>query len=1222
MIRMKQRIVFVTIALTLLMSTVILALTQPVLVVKTSLVKKGSSYLALLSSPDLEEIRLTDDMFQISFPRVCEMTEMIGFTHHTAAMKAEIYLIRPNQNTPEKVKDGAVLEGFSPDGKYLLYSNASASPSLWAMDIQTRQETRLTSGLAVSSAVWSPDGQWIAFSVLTSSGRNDLYLMKWSDRSIERLTQTAQIDEFYPVFTSESDYLAYMSNRTGEWILEYFNLETRVQYQTQIRGMYPLLSADDSETVVEENGRILLWKTSGKEFSILAEGQNAAWITQKAASRFLNAQGISETGTILAQATIGAQGGIVSAEGTVQVTIPSGVLEGPTNVTLKEAASIQPGMRTFDFELPGAPELFPDWVTLEYTVPPNADPKQVFAVEEITDGIWWVAPSEYDPKTRTLRTKTVHFSKKGFISEISSSDMRKIFSGSVGGFATAGTIIVLTGSTAITLPVLGAIAAGAVLFGATEIANPLMDRAYEIAYGLDHTVAIGNQFNVSWTGDAKNNSYLHTDRTMVCIDRQTKKILLWMDEPNITPQQRAAAMTALFPGSTVALLHLPKTIITLAAEAQEIKEYYAFNGYACPPSTDIWVHTSDACGYWDGTKLHVDSDYVQNNQADTKASRRVVIAHEYWHSVYQFNQYTPNFPWLDECLATTFESEALSDADVLYYHYGPSLLPLSERFYDMYPAEKLAQTLRTGFVLDGSEGFDAHRVKRGYHLWAWGKFLLHTQGHDAIRSMLKNTMDTGFLSTEFSLFCRSLLTKDLELEENALASIPKTPPLEYVTKTGWPFLKVSKFLDSGIVTVGNAGAAYASGVSIKPSPLSMTIRNIKAKAPAVESPLVVRRSAPDKNEDIIALHPTKMDAATARRSMDDVEIGTGWVVVPRDWVKSFGTNEIVIPVAFIHKAVKQTWKEYFGYGDNPMYCYFLLPPKDLQIIPAGAQLTLRWAEPEFGAGLSAERCLKGYRLFAQKGNHAPVSVQMEIKPTQTSLLLNSASFEGYDKIGIACEDLYAQSDGKTNLLSPVAWIDLKTGKGVWVLQSETYNYQLGREYFDAEIGSTNQGAYEDGCFAYRINMGAGQARTSVEITAKDTFCSFWSRKGEISKFLHTWTPLPKQLTPGQTVTVQLGTADDGCSGKYSPIFNAETRFQATGYDIYEVDAGGTFGKTSGSFTWVNRLQKQYEWVVPQPDALQLSAPESHPMTVVISFDNDCSGAVTGSYTYRYVFRAQ
>jgi len=1070
--------------------------------------------------------------------------------------------------------------------------------------------------------------------VLTSSGRNDLYLLKWSDRSTERLTQSTQIDEYYPVFSSDSGYLAYMSNRTGEWIVEYFNLETRVQYQTQIRGMYPLLSADDSETIVEENGKIVLWKTSGKESSALTAGKTPAWITQKAASRYVGAPSMTKTGTVLVQTTVGPQGGTVSAAGAVQLTIPSGILERPTTVTVSEAASIQPGMRTFDFEIPGSPEVFPNWVTIEYAIPSNADPKQVFAVEEVSEGIWWVAPSEYDPKTRTLRTKTVHFSKKGYLSEISSSDMRKIFSGAVGALATAGTIIVvgalatagtiivLTGSTVITLPVLGAVAAGAVLFGAEEIANPLMDRAYEIAYGLDHTVAFGNQFNISWTGDKKNRSYPNTGTVMVCIDRMSKKILLWMDDPRITSQQRAAALTSLFPGSTTALLYIPKTVIALAAEAQEVKEYYAFNGYGCPPATDIWVHTSDKCGYWDGTILHVNSDYAQDNLAETKASRRVVIAHEYWHNVYQFNQYRPNFPWLDECLATTFESEALSDADTLYYHYGPSLLPVSERFYDMYPVESLARTLRTGFVLDGTEGYDADRAKRGYHLWAWGKFLLHTQGHEAVRSLLKNTMDPVFLSTEFSLFCRSLLVKDLALEEDALTSVPKTPPLEYITKTGWPFLNVSKFLDAGIITLGNAGYAVASGVSIKPSPLSMTIRNIKLKAPDVACPLVLRRSTPDQNEDIIALHPARMDGATARRSMDDVEVGTGWVVIPDEWVKNFGKKDLEIPVAFAHRAVQQTWKEYFGYGDNPVYCYFLLPPKDLQIVPSANQFTLRWSEPGFGPGLSAERCLKSYRLFAQKGNQTPVSIQLEIKPTQTSLLLNSASFEGYDKIGIACEELYASDNQKKNILSPIAWIELKKGKGVWALESESYSYQLGREYFDAEIGSNNQGAYEDGCFAYRIHIGAGQARTSVEITAKDTFCSFWSRKGEISKFLHTWTPLPKQLTPGQTVTVQLGTADDGCSGKYSPSFNAETRFHATGYDTFEVDAGGFFGKTTGSMTWVNKLQKQFDWVVPQPDALQISSPDKHPMTVVISFDNDCSGAVTGSATYRYIFRAQ
>jgi len=1222
MIGMEKRIVLIALVATLCICTLSFALSQPLLVVKDSLTKAGNTYLALVLPGKSEEVRLTEDMFRISFPRVCERTGMIGFTHHTASMKAEIYLIPPGQTKPEKVKDGAILEGFSPDGKYLLYTNASAAPSLWAFDIDTGQETRLTSGLAVSSAAWSPDGQWIAFAVLTSTGRNDLYLMKWSDRSIERLTQTAQIDEYYPVFTSDSGYLAYMSNRTGEWILEYFNLETRVQYQTKIRGMYPLLSEDDSETVVEENGHIILWKTSGKESSTLTKGQTAAWITQKTASRFLGSPETTETGKVLAQATIGPQGGSVSAPGAVKLTIPSGVLDRQTPVTIREVASFQPGMRTFDFDFPGAPGVFSDWVTLVYDLPPNTDPERVCAVEEICEGIWCVVPSDYDAKTHTLRTTTAHFSKKGVISEISASDMRKIFSGAVGALGTAGTIIVITGSTAITLPVLGAVAAGAAIFGAAEVANPLVDKAYELAYGLNRTVVFGDNFNVSWTGDEHSQSYLQTEYLLVSIERASKKMRFWLDDPKITAQERADAFRALFPFSAVELYQIPKTVISLAAEIQEIKDYYAYNGYACPPSMDIWVHKSDVCGYWDGVKLHVDSDYLQNDNPDTKASRRVVIAHEFWHSVYQHNHYKSNFPWLDECLATTFESEALSDAELLYSQQDPSALPMSERFYDMYPADKLALTLRTGFVLDGTEGVDADRAKRGYHLWAWGKFLLHTQGHDTIRELLRNTIDPKLLTAEFSMFCRSLLIKELELEEDGLASIPKTPLLEYITKTGWPFLTVDKLLDTGIISLGNAGAAFTSGVALKPSPLSMTIRNIKGKAPDGEYPLILRRFKPDANEDIIALHPTKKDTESERRSLDDVEVGTGWVVIPPEWTIGLSKKDVEIPVAIVHRAVKQTWAEYFGYGDNPLYCYYLSPPIDLQIVPSGGQFTLRWSEPDFGPGLSAEHCLKGYRLFARKGNQTPVPIGMEIKPKQTSLTLNTASYQNYDKIGLACEDLYAADSQKKGLLSPIAWVDLKTGKGVWILESESYSYQLGRNLFDAETGSGREGAYEDGCFAYRISIGDGQARTSVQITAKDTFCSYWSRKGEISKFLHTWTPLPKQLVPGQKLTIQLGVSDDGCTGKYSPIFNAKTSFRAAGYDVYEVEAGGSFGSGIGTIPWVGRLQKQYEWVVPEPSALEISQPKANPMTISIYFENDAAGAVTGGVFYRYVFHPQ
>ena len=113
MIGMEKRIVLIALVATLCICTLSFALSQPLLVVKDSLTKAGNTYLALVLPGKSEEVRLTEDMFRISFPRVCERTGMIGFTHHTASMKAEIYLIPPGQTKPEKVKDVAILEEFS-----------------------------------------------------------------------------------------------------------------------------------------------------------------------------------------------------------------------------------------------------------------------------------------------------------------------------------------------------------------------------------------------------------------------------------------------------------------------------------------------------------------------------------------------------------------------------------------------------------------------------------------------------------------------------------------------------------------------------------------------------------------------------------------------------------------------------------------------------------------------------------------------------------------------------------------------------------------------------------------------------------------------------------------------------------------------------------------------------------------------------------------------------
>jgi len=260
-------------------------------------------YLALAGSGNNEDIRISDDMFSISFPKANENAGIIGFTSHTPQMKAEIFIIRGTGQKAEKILEGAVLEDFSPDGRFILYSYPSSSPSLWKMELSSKKTERLTSGLLVSSACWSNDGRSIAFTVLTSSGTNDLYTISLSDMKVKQLTKTPQIDEYYPVFTRDSRYLAYMSNRSGEWIVEYIDLETGKQFQTKIMGMYPQFSSDDSWTALEEKGYIVLTKTNGTERQILTEGSCPSWISSEQSKAFLPSEQHPASGKIIAAAT-------------------------------------------------------------------------------------------------------------------------------------------------------------------------------------------------------------------------------------------------------------------------------------------------------------------------------------------------------------------------------------------------------------------------------------------------------------------------------------------------------------------------------------------------------------------------------------------------------------------------------------------------------------------------------------------------------------------------------------------------------------------------------------------------------------------------------------------------------------------------------------------------------------------------------------------------------
>jgi dipeptidyl aminopeptidase/acylaminoacyl peptidase len=103
--------------------------------------------------------------------------------------------------------------------------NESSPPvHLWSMDLETRTESRLTSGTAysVSGVTLSKDSKWIGFhgipndrylrSVTDAPGYADLYLLEVASGNIERLTINKDIAESALSFSPDSSLIAYSAS--------------------------------------------------------------------------------------------------------------------------------------------------------------------------------------------------------------------------------------------------------------------------------------------------------------------------------------------------------------------------------------------------------------------------------------------------------------------------------------------------------------------------------------------------------------------------------------------------------------------------------------------------------------------------------------------------------------------------------------------------------------------------------------------------------------------------------------------------------------------------------------------------------------------------------------------------------------------------------------------------------------------------------------------------
>lgn len=250
--------------------------TGKILYVDTS--EPGKTYLATINPDGTGKVRLTPAYFNIVFPRSCETSGWIGFTNKTPDMKSEVYLLSRDAKKIKKILEGVALEGFSPNGKYLLYTTCDQKAELYSYSIESKQATQISQNLRVTAADWSPDSEWIAVSVLTDDGTNDLYMISTMAQGIVRLTQTPGVNESFPVFTRDGKFLAYISDRNGENEIEYLDLAEKKIQRPLILGMYPAVSPDKNWVTYEHEGRIAISRGDGMETKVLTAGRTPWWM--------------------------------------------------------------------------------------------------------------------------------------------------------------------------------------------------------------------------------------------------------------------------------------------------------------------------------------------------------------------------------------------------------------------------------------------------------------------------------------------------------------------------------------------------------------------------------------------------------------------------------------------------------------------------------------------------------------------------------------------------------------------------------------------------------------------------------------------------------------------------------------------------------------------------------------------------------------------------------
>ncbi len=243
--------------------------------------KAGSTYLSVMDPNGANKKRLTPSMFNIVFPKYNNKSGWVAFTNQTANMNSEIYILNKNGDQLKKILTNASFEDFSPDGKSFLYITTDQNASLYVFNIAKKEATKVSQSLKVTSANWSPDGEWIVASVLTDNGTLDLYLISCYAQGIIKATDTPNANEAFPMFSNDNMKVAFYTNRHGDKneieILGVGVKNNLALTRPLLVGTHPSFSPDDKSIVYQDGEDIFVSDLNGHEPTKIGTGRTPYW---------------------------------------------------------------------------------------------------------------------------------------------------------------------------------------------------------------------------------------------------------------------------------------------------------------------------------------------------------------------------------------------------------------------------------------------------------------------------------------------------------------------------------------------------------------------------------------------------------------------------------------------------------------------------------------------------------------------------------------------------------------------------------------------------------------------------------------------------------------------------------------------------------------------------------------------------------------------------------